>query len=232
MLVIPTYNERENIRLLVERIQEVLPNFPILFIDDNSPDGTAEEIRRLQTRYPNIQLHVRTKKLGLGSAYREAFAKLLQNSELQYLISLDADLSHPPESLPQIIRLLLDHHMVVGSRYALGGKIVNWNWPRRLISRLGNFYARIFTRVPLKDLTSGFVGYRVDALRKLELSSLNAEGYAFQIEMKTRLFRDGARMAEVPIVFTERREGMSKFSFAIIMEAVVYPFKSWLNRHD
>lgn len=230
MLVIPTYNEKANIRILVERIRRVLPDLPIMFIDDNSPDGTAEEIRDLKALDPRIELLVRERKAGLGSAYREGFLKLLDNPELEYLIALDADLSHPPESLPEIIRLLREYQVVVGSRYAPGGKIKNWNWSRRLISRLGNWYARIFTRVPVRDLTSGFVGYRAQALRSLPLSSFDSDGYAFQIEMKSRLHRGGASIVELPIIFTERREGASKFSLAIIMEAVAYPIRFWFSK--
>lgn len=230
MLVIPTYNEKNNLRVLVERIRRVLPDIPILFVDDSSPDGTAEEIKVLSAADPAIRLLVRPGKQGLGSAYREAFLKLLDEPGAEYFIAMDADLSHPPEILPEMVRLLEKHSVVVGSRYMPGGSVENWNWRRRAISRLGNWYARIFTHVPVYDLTSGFVGYRREALRKLPLQDFDSEGYAFQVEMKHRLHQSGATIAELPIVFTERREGASKFSFAIIMEAAVYPLKVWFSK--
>ncbi|MCL5436016.1 MAG: polyprenol monophosphomannose synthase [Patescibacteria group bacterium] len=232
MLVIPTYNEKNNLRDLVKRIRQVLPDMPILFVDDNSPDGTAEEIRGLMSADPAIRLWVRPGKQGLGSAYRETFLKLLDEPGTEYFIAMDADLSHPPEILPEMVRLLGMHPVVVGSRYLRGGRVENWNWLRRLISRLGNWYARVLTRVPVSDLTSGFVGYRREALRNLSLQDFDSEGYAFQVEMKHRLHKSGANIFELPIVFTERREGASKFSFAIIMEAAAYPFKNWFSKKN
>jgi dolichol-phosphate mannosyltransferase len=227
MLIIPTYNERNNLRDLVKRIRQVLPTIPILFVDDNSPDGTAKEIRELMAVDPRIRLWVRPYKAGLGSAYREAFLKLLNEPEVEFFIAMDADLSHPPEVLPEMLKLLEQHPVVVGSRYIPGGKVENWSWLRRAISRLGNWYARVLTGVPVRDLTSGFVGYRKEVLQSLSFESFNSDGYAFQVEMKHRLHQNGATIAELPIVFTERQFGSSKFSFAIIIEAAVYPFKHW-----
>lgn len=230
MLIIPCYNERKNIEQLIKRIRAAVPREPVLFIDDNSPDDTASEIRRFQARDTLIFLQTRPGKLGLGSAYREAFTKLARDKTPEYAIAMDADLSHQPETLPQFIEKLKTFDVVVGSRYIAGGSVSNWNWFRRFISHSGNNYARLLTGLPISDLTSGYVGYRVAALADIKLDQIRSEGYAFQIELKAALLRAGKTFFELPIIFSERSHGRSKFSFKIVLEGMLYPLKFWLNR--
>ncbi|MDP2933916.1 MAG: polyprenol monophosphomannose synthase [bacterium] len=229
MIIIPTYNEKQNIPQLVSRIRTVLGDIGILFVDDSSPDGTADAIRELQQNDPGISLILRPAKMGLGSAYLHAFDYLFKHTDAKYVVTLDADLSHEPEALPEIFARLKNYPMVVGSRYTTGGKIRNWNFFRRFVSRAGNIYARIFTGVPISDLTSGFVGYRADWLRQLDFSQISSEGYAFQIEMKCLLHGLGAEVFEHPITFTERKGGRSKFSLPIVAEGAVYPLKTFIK---
>ena len=168
MLIIPTYNERDNIATLVSRIRAAVGDEPIFFVDDNSPDGTADEIRRLQQRDPNIHLMARSGKGGYGSACRDAMKKILQENLADYVIQSDADLSHPPELLPRMLEMLRMKpcQVVIGSRYVRGGGAKNWSLSRRTLSFGANLYARLFTGVPVHDMTAGFVGYRTDVLRK------------------------------------------------------------------
>ncbi|MEK9180955.1 MAG: polyprenol monophosphomannose synthase [Patescibacteria group bacterium] len=230
MLVIPTYNERENVPGLVERIRKNLGGIPIFFVDDSSPDGTAEAIRRLQENDDNIHLLMRAGKLGLGSAYREAFRKIMRERLADYVITLDADLSHPPEVLPHLTEKIKKFPVVVGSRYISGGDVQNWNRWRQLISQSGNIYARLLTGVPVSDLTSGLVAYQVEALRKVNLDRMTSDGYAFQIEMKCLLHHSNIQIHEHPITFVERREGKSKFSTPIILEGFSYPARVFVKR--
>lgn len=225
MIVIPTYNERKNIRELAARIRKVLPNAPILFVDDDSPDGTGSEIEDLMRSDSLVRLIKRNGKGGLGSAYREGFKQALQDNSSEYVVEMDADLSHHPEALPELLAALREHDVVVGSRYVKGGRIENWGWSRRMISRLGNLYARFIVGIGVSDLTAGFVAYRKQALKLLDLDEIKSDGYAFQIEMKYRLAEQGAKIAEVPIVFSERREGESKFSSGIFGEGVRLPWQ-------
>jgi dolichol-phosphate mannosyltransferase len=229
MLIIPTYNEAPNIEKLVARIRAVVGNIPVLFIDDNSPDGTADTIRRLQECDSNIHLVVRPGKLGLGSAYIEGFRRAIEGAMADFVIEFDADLSHPTEALPGIISLLSEYDVVVGSRYIPGGSVVNWNRWRRLISWGANVYARILTGVPIYDLTAGCVAYRLRALEQIDLSAIESNGYAFQIEIKCLLHRAGAKITEHPITFTERQQGRSKLSGLIVAEGIVFPLRRLLS---
>jgi dolichol-phosphate mannosyltransferase len=172
----------------------------------------------------------RPAKLGLGSAYLHAFDYLFKHTDAKYIVTLDADLSHEPEALPEILSRLESCPLVVGSRYTAGGRIRNWNYFRRFVSRAGNIYARVLTGTPISDLTSGFVGYRTDWLRKLDFSRISSEGYAFQIEMKCLLYDLGAKIFEHPITFTERQGGRSKFSLSIVAEGVTYPLRAFIKR--
>ncbi len=226
MLIIPTYNERDNIAPLVSRIRSAAGNEPILFVDDNSPDGTSEEIRRLQASDPNIHLLARPGKGGFGSACREGIKKILRENLADYMIQMDADLSHPPESLPTMIELLRTNPVVIGSRYVAGGGAKGWDIRRHFLSFGANLYARTFTGIPAHDLTAGFVGYRAETLRKIDLDAIQSEGYAFQMEMKFTLHRCGTRFCEFPIIFFERRSGKSKFTRRILVEGIRFPLKA------
>lgn len=230
MLIIPTYNEHDNIAVLVNRIRKAAGDEPILFVDDNSPDGTADEIRRMQTTDPNIHLLPRPGKGGYGSACRDGIKKVLRENLADYVIQSDADLSHPPELLPRMIELLKSNSVVIGSRYVKGGGAENWDIRRRALSFGANLYARSFTGVPVHDMTAGFVGYRTEMLRKIDLDSIQSEGYAFLMEMKFNLHRKGARFCEFPIIFYEREAGKSKFSRKILFEGMRFPLKALRRR--
>jgi len=226
MLIIPTYNERANVNSLVARIRKAVPNEPIFFVDDNSPDGTAEAIRELQKTYSDIHLMARPGKGGYGSACRDAMSKIIRENLAPYVIQFDADLSHPPELLPIMVKALTTSPVAIGSRYIEGGGSVNWDLRRKCLSFGANLYARTLTGVPVHDMTSGFVGYRTEALRKIDLTKIRSEGYAFLMEMKFNLHRQGATFQEFPIVFAEREQGKSKFSRKIMYEGVRFPLKA------
>lgn len=230
MIIIPTYNEKENIPKLVGGIRQNLPKTGILFVDDNSPDGTAEIIRELKQKDPGIFLISRARKLGLGSAYLSAFDYLIRNTGAEFAVTMDADLSHDPAVLPEIISKLEFYPVVIGSRYVSGGRVDNWSFFRRSVSRFGNLYAETLINLPINDLTSGLVGYRIEWLRRLDFSKINSEGYAFQIEMKHRLHGLGAGFFEHPITFIERNGGKSKFSSSIALEGMKYPLKEFFKR--
>ena len=230
MLIIPTYNERDNIETLVGRIRNAAGNEPILFVDDNSPDGTAEEIRRIQANDPFVHLLARPGKGGYGSACRDGIKKVLRENLADYVIQSDADLSHPPELLPTMIAMLKSNAVVIGSRYVKGGGAQNWDLRRRFLSFGANLYARLFTGVPVHDMTAGFVGYRVEVLRKIDLDHIRSEGYAFLMEMKFALHRSGTSFREFPIIFCEREQGKSKFSRKILYEGMRFPLKAMGKR--
>jgi dolichol-phosphate mannosyltransferase len=226
MLIVPTYNERENIAPLVMRVRKAALRESILFVDDRSPDGTADEIRRMQKSDPLIRLLARPEKDGYGSACREAMAIVLRENLDDHLIQFDADLSHPPELLPRMLDLLETHDVVIGSRYVPGGGSHNWSAARKMLSFGANLYARALTGVPAHDLTAGFAGYRAEVLRRIDLGAIRSNGYAFLMEMKFNLYRAGARFAEFPIIFQEREAGNSKFSRRIMLEGARFPWKA------
>jgi len=230
MLIIPTYNERENIEELVGRIRKSAGSEPIFFVDDNSPDGTADEIRRLQQQDDRICLMERRNNKSYASSCRDAMKKILRENLAGYLIQADADLSHPPEALPQMIELLRTHPVVIGSRYVPGGGTRNWAFERRWLSSCANLYARLLTGVPVHDMTAGFVGYQAGALRKIDLDKVGSEGYAFLMELKFSLHRIGFHFHEFPILFVERESGVSKFNRKIILEGARFPLKAMLKR--
>ena len=230
MLIIPTYNERDNVNSLVARIRKAAPREPIFFVDDNSPDGTAAAIRSVQQGDPDIHLMVRPGKGGYGSACRDAMEKILRENLAPYVIQFDADLSHPPELLPRIVEALRTWPVVIGSRYVAGGGSQNWDFRRRCLSLGANMYARLLTGVPVHDMTAGFVGYQAAILRKIDLSEIRSEGYAFLMEMKFNLNRRGATFHELPIIFTERESGKSKFNRKIMLEGVRFPVKAMMLR--
>lgn len=230
MLIVPTYQEQENIAPLVARIRQADPRLPILFVDDNSPDGTADEIRRIQETDPALRLLQRPGKAGFGSACLDGMKLVLQENAAEFVILADGDLSHPPEVLPRMIALLRDHDVVIGSRYTQGGGVRDWDFLRRNLSYGANLYARLLTGVPVSDMTAGFVGYRTRALRAINLDAIASEGYAFQIEMKVTLHRQGVQFCEFPIIFAGRNSGKSKFNFKILAEGVRYPMTVVLRR--
>ncbi len=220
-IVIPTYNEAENIREVLTRIKSQLPDIDILVIDDGSPDGTADVVLELSTIYSNIELIRRDAKLGLGSAYRLGFSIGLENGATS-LIEMDADLSHEPESLPALIAAVEEGgaDLCIGSRYVLGGSSPGLKTYRLLLSRAGNLYAALALGIKVKDATSGFRVYSSRILRKIDIDTVSADGYAFQIEMVHRVLSCGGTVTESPIIFRDRKAGSSKMSWKVVGEAV------------
>ena len=227
LIVVPTYNERDNARGIAERLLGALPGVELLFVDDNSPDGTGAILDDLAAANPRVHVMHRAGKLGLGTAYVEGFGWGLARG-YDYLFQMDADGSHDPRYLPQMLALIEDGaDVVVGSRYVPGGGTENWGLGRKLISRGGGLYARTVLGVPLRDLTAGFMAWRRGALEAIDLSTITSNGYSFQIEMKYRAVKRNLRVVETPIVFVDRRVGQSKMSRAIFVEALL---KVWSLR--
>lgn len=220
-IVIPTYNERENVGPLIDALRNLgLPALSILVVDDSSPDGTAAVVRERIVHDPRVTLLVRPKKEGLGRAYTAAFASLIPGRAVpEVIVQMDADLSHAPADVPRLL-VALDHaDLAIGSRYVPGGETTHWAWGRRVLSRGANMYARHLTDVPIADFTGGFNAWRADCLAAAHPETIRAEGYGYLLELKVRAARNRARIAEVPITFTERREGKSKLSRRVILEA-------------
>ncbi len=217
----PTYNEEENIRPLSEKIFFENNSLHLLFVDDNSTDGTQQKIAELQKERPGqVHLIKRPGKMGLGSAYVRGFQWSIEKG-YDILIEMDADLSHDPEHLPAFIQKLEEYQFTVGSRYVPGGKTVNWGIGRRFLSRMGSLYSRTILNLPMKDLTGGYNAWHREVLETIRLEKVKSEGYSFQIELKYKALRAGFKGVEVPITFQERRSGSSKISKAIILEAIV-----------
>jgi len=224
LIIIPTYNERENIASLVRSIFENLSDISILVVDDNSSDGTAEIIKNLQSKFSDLLFLQRTGQRSFGKSYLDGFDRA-KTEGFDEIVMMDADFSHDPKEIPKMTEKLSDFDAVIGSRYTRGGRIENWNWRRRLLSRFANFYAKTILRVLIRDLTTGFMCFRKDVLKNINLNSIKSEGYAFLVEFKYKIFKAGYKIFEHPIVFTERREGESKMSFKNIWEAIWLPFK-------
>lgn len=226
LIIIPTYNERENISAIVPAIFQATPDVEILVVDDNSPDGTGEVVRSLQSRFPHLHLLSRKGKEGLGRAYLAGFRWGLEKG-YGALVQMDADFSHRPEDLVHLIAALPENDFVMGSRWVPGGQTVNWGLGRKFISRGGSFYARQILRFPVRDWTGGFNGWKAQTLANLGLDSVRSEGYSFQIELKYRALKLGFKGKEVPIVFEDRRVGQSKMSSRIVLEAL---YRVWSLR--
>ncbi len=221
LIIIPTYNERENIKHLIEEIFKLLPEVNILVIDDNSPDKTYEVVEEISKNDSKVFLIKRSTKLGLGSAYIEGFKWAILNN-YDVVVEMDADFSHQPSDLVRILEKIKEgYDLVIGSRYISGVNVVNWPMKRLLLSYFANLYARIITGIPIKDLTSGFKAIRINALKSINLNSIKSNGYAFQIEVHFKIYNKGFKVVEIPIVFYERRSGNSKMSKRIILEAAI-----------
>jgi dolichol-phosphate mannosyltransferase len=221
LIVVPTYNERDNVPGIAGRLLAALPGADLLFVDDNSPDGTGALLDDLAAREPRLHVMHRAGKLGLGTAYVEGFTWGLARG-YDYLIEMDADGSHDPRYLPQMVALADDGaDVVVGSRYVPGGGTENWGLGRKILSRGGSLYARIVLGIDLRDVTAGFVCWRRAALEAIDLPTITSNGYSFQIEMKYRAIGKQLRIVETPIVFVDRRVGQSKMSRAIVAEALI-----------
>lgn len=221
LVIIPTYNEKENIEKIIRKVRSLEGDFHVLIVDDGSPDGTADIVKQLQTEFPgSLHLAQRTGKLGLGTAYIFGFKWALTNG-YNYIFEMDADFSHNPDDLIRLYQACANGADVsVGSRYVKGGKVVNWPWDRIFISKGGALYTRLITWMPVKDPTAGFICYTRKVLEAIPLDKVQFVGYAFQIEMKYRAWRKGFKIKEVPITFVDRVEGVSKMSSGIVQEAM------------
>jgi dolichol-phosphate mannosyltransferase len=230
LIVIPTYNERENLTSLLPALLGLLNIFDILVVDDGSPDGTQEVvgewIEKTKGKEKQVFLLPREKKQGLGRAYLAGFDWALSRN-YQAVVEMDADFSHRPEDLQKILQALPDEDFVIGSRYVPGGETMNWGWIRKMISRGGSFYSRWILGHPIRDWTGGFNAWKSETLKKMELSSVQSNGYSFQIELKYRALEAGCKGREVPILFEDRRVGQSKMSLKIVLEAF---YRVWLIR--
>ncbi len=219
LIVIPTYNERENIETLILEILTLHHPFHILVVDDFSPDGTWKVVSHIAEEEERVNLIIRRKKEGLGKAYREGFQwGLKENFEI--IFQMDADFSHHPLYLPVFLERMKEADVVIGSRYVWGGRVSEWSKGREILSRAGNLYTRLFLRLPIKDITSGFRCYRREVLESMPWERFSSHGFAFQIEMTYYAYRKGFRIVETPITFQGRKKGASKMGWGIIREAI------------
>ena len=219
LVVIPTYNERENLEPILGRVRAAVPDAHVLVVDDNSPDGTGKLADEAAAADECVQVLHRTEKNGLGQAYVAGFRWALA-AGYDVVVEMDADGSHAPEELPRLLTALRDADLVIGSRWVPGGQVRNWPVSRQIISRGGNTYARMLLRFPVRDATAGYRAYRRAVLEDLELDEVASQGYCFQIDLAWRTWRAGFRVLEVPITFTEREVGHSKMSRSIVTEAL------------
>lgn len=218
LVIVPTYNESENIERLVREVLTNLPDTELLIIDDNSPDGTGGIVDSLASANHAIHVLHRPKKMGMGNAYNQGF-RYAREHGYDVVFEMDADFSHKPSDLPRLLENLPGNGLVIGSRYVDGGGTVNWGLTRKLISKFGNLYARTILNMRVRDITAGFRCYSVEALAKVDLDQVKADGYGFQVEMAYRIKQAGYGIREVPILFEDRRAGQSKMSREIVLEA-------------
>ena len=229
IVIIPTYNERDNLIELTERLLALPLALDVVFVDDSSPDGTGKLADELARSHPQISVIRRERKLGYGSAVIEGFRAALKG-DYAWILQMDADLSHDPAAIPALIRAASDHDLVLGSRYIGGVRVIDWEIGRVLLSWMSNGYARAVTRLPVRDVTTGFRCFRRQALEALNLAQFQAAGYGFQIEVAYRIWRSGGRLTEVPITFYGRQKGISKLSKRMIVEAAVLVWRLRLGR--
>ena len=232
LVIVPTYNERENIRRLVDAVLNQDGRLEVLVVDDGSPDGTGAIVREIQAGDDRVHLLERPSKMGLGTAYIAGFRWALER-DFQYVLEMDADFSHDPVHLPQFLNAVEQADLVLGSRYQQGRvTVVNWPMNRLILSSCANLYARTVTGLPVWDATGGFKCFRRSVLESIDFTKVRSNGYAFQIEMSFRAWKRDFRIAEIPIVFVDRTEGTSKMSRAIIREAIwmVWRLRWWAIR--
>lgn len=224
-VVIPTYNEKDNVARIIDAVFSLeVPNLNLLIVDDSSPDGTGDIVKEKQNQYSRLHLKTRPGKSGLGRAYIHGFQYALDQGA-QNIIQMDADFSHDPNDIPRLLKNLASSDVVIGSRYSHGISVINWPLRRLLLSTAGNLYARIITAIPLKDVTGGFRAWKAEAIQATDLKTVKADGYGFQVVMLYRAWKAKQKITEIPIIFTERREGQSKMSKAIVFEALLLVWK-------
>ena len=228
LVISPTYNERKNIKQLVDMVIGENPELHLLIVDDNSPDGTGEKVKKLQTEYKNLFLETRPKKSGLGTAYIFGFKWALEK-KYDNIIQMDADLSHNPKDLPRMVNNLQKYDLVIGSRYINGISVVNWPLRRLMLSYGANAYSRVITGMPIMDGTGGFKAWKSSVLSSIDLDSVKSQGYSFQIEMNFRAWVKKFNIKEIPIIFSDRTIGQSKMSKTIVYEAIfmVWRLRIW-----
>lgn len=225
LIVIPTYDERDNIEPLINEVLATGPGIGVLVVDDNSPDGTGAFVEEWGKSEPRINVLRRPGKMGLGSAYITGFKWALANTDAKYIFEMDADFSHDPKAIPEFLELIQEVDLVVGSRYLNGITVMNWPLSRLILSVGANIYTRIVTGMPLKDATGGFKCFRREVLQSLPLDRIKSDGYSFQIEVNYIVWKSGFRLKEMPIFFVDRRVGTSKMSRRIIWEAAFLVWK-------
>lgn len=224
LIIIPTYNEIENVKKIIPVVLEQNKNIDILIVDDNSPDKTGDYVESLSKENNRIKLIRREKKLGLGTAYIAGFKYAVQNN-YSYVFEMDADFSHDPKEINNFLEAIKDADVVLGSRYINGVRVLNWPMRRLLLSYFASVYTRVITGLPVKDATGGFKCFRIDVLKAIELDRIKSNGYSFQIEMTFKAFKKGFRIKEIPIVFLDRVKGKSKMSKKIVIEAIFMVWK-------
>jgi len=225
VVVVPTFNELDNIPQIIKALIDLYPDIHILIVDDHSPDGTADAVRALQAQHENLGLIERMKNPGFAASYRDGFSQVLAEPWCQAVITMDADFSHNPAIIGHLLNGLAGNDVMIGSRYTTGGSVKNWGLGRRLLSRSANFYVHAVLGVPIRDTTSGFMCMRKEALESVPVQNTASDGYAFLVELKYLLTRAGSRMGEYPIVFDERRQGQSKMSADKIWESFWIPWR-------
>lgn len=217
LIIIPTYNEAKNIEPLIDKIFRIIPKVDILIIDDNSPDKTHDIVKKIKDE--RIKLIRRKRKMGLGTAYIKGFDFAIDNG-YKYVFEMDADFSHSPKIIPKMLKKAEKYDLVIGSRYIDGLNVVNWPLSRLLLSYFASFYVRLLTGMKIKDPTSGFKCYKISTIKAINHKKIKSEGYSFQIETNYRVFEKGLKIKEIPIIFIDRKDGVSKMNLKIIFEAI------------
>ncbi len=228
LIVMPTYNERENLPLMAQRLRDLPVKVDLLVVDDNSPDGTGRIAGELAAKHPEIHVLHRAEKSGLGRAYLAGFKWALERS-YEFICEMDGDFSHNPDDIPAFLQAVQDADLVLGSRYINGIRIINWPLSRLMLSKSAAKYVRIITGMPFTDPTGGYKCFRRRALEAIDLDAVRSNGYSFQIELTHKLWRQGFKIVEVPIIFTERVQGHSKMSGHIVREALIMVWRLWFQ---